>query len=399
MKKTLIAIAALAAFAGVAHAQSVSVYGLLDGFVGSSTVNVTAVNGTAVTSASRSTTLVNSDGLNGSRWGLRGSEDLGGGLTATFNLESGFGLDTGASGQSGLLFGRRAIVGLASKDWGTVTLGRNSSSYSEVALSHAQMGGGTVFDPSNNNNGFFGSNVGTSSSIGATVSTAAVASTVVGRNAASPQVWLGYQERINNSVKYVTPNFSGLTGSFTWATGENNTASLDASQTISASARYVAGPLMVAAGYQTEGGTVSAGKKPSVDNTILAATYDLKVAKLGAAFNTVKWTDVTVTGAVNGSVALTIDQPTWDEFAFSVSVPFGATTLSGTYAESKGSGPIGTGKGFGVQVNHAMSKRTTVYGGYVSTDAHEGLVNLVKLNAANSVDKRSNFAVGVRHTF
>ncbi|WP_460911163.1 porin [Paraburkholderia jirisanensis] len=59
-----------------------------------------------------------------SRWGMVGSEDLGGGMKAVFRLENGFNVDTGALGQGGRLFGRQAYVGLASPKWGTVTLGR-----------------------------------------------------------------------------------------------------------------------------------------------------------------------------------------------------------------------------------------------------------------------------------
>ncbi|HXZ06996.1 MAG TPA: porin [Paraburkholderia sp.] len=58
-----------------------------------------------------------------SRWGMRGSEDLGGGLKATFILESGFNTRGGDSGQGGRLFGRQALVGLDSP-WGSLTFGR-----------------------------------------------------------------------------------------------------------------------------------------------------------------------------------------------------------------------------------------------------------------------------------
>lgn len=71
---------------------------------------------------------VSSGVASGSRLGFKGREDLGGGLAAIFTLESGFGIDTGASGQGGLLFGRQAFVGLSS-DSGTLTLGRQYSPY------------------------------------------------------------------------------------------------------------------------------------------------------------------------------------------------------------------------------------------------------------------------------
>ncbi|MGS0891930.1 porin [Burkholderia stagnalis] len=60
----------------------------------------------------------------GNRWGIRGAEDLGGGLKAIFTLENGFNPNTGSLGQGGRMFGRQAFVGLESARWGTVTLGR-----------------------------------------------------------------------------------------------------------------------------------------------------------------------------------------------------------------------------------------------------------------------------------
>ena len=133
MKKTLIA-AALAA-AGVAHAQtpapSVQLYGLFDTGVERIT-NVGAGKSSLTRMPSISGTLP-------SRWGLRGTEDLGGGLRAVFTLESGFGPDTGVSGQGGRLFGRQAYAGL-SGGWGTVALGRQYSMLFWSVLDADQLG-------------------------------------------------------------------------------------------------------------------------------------------------------------------------------------------------------------------------------------------------------------------
>jgi predicted porin len=149
MKKTLIALAALGAMAGAAQAQStVTIYGLLDANFGSFKTNVAAG---AATLQNLTQTKIDSGGLNGSRWGIRFSEDIGGGMAVIGNLESGINLDAGSSAQGGLLFGRRANVGISS-GFGTVTIGRNSSSYDDVSADHAMMGA-TIFDPSNTNNG------------------------------------------------------------------------------------------------------------------------------------------------------------------------------------------------------------------------------------------------------
>jgi len=118
MKSKWMVPAALALASGAASAQSVTLYGLLDTGVeyvsnananGDSMLRMPSVTGTAP-----------------SRWGLRGTEDLGGGMKAVFTLESGFNLDTGTQGQAGRLFGRQAFVGV-SGNFGTLTLGRQYS--------------------------------------------------------------------------------------------------------------------------------------------------------------------------------------------------------------------------------------------------------------------------------
>src|ERR1700758_2251934 len=106
------AIVALGAFAGAAHAQSsVTLYGFADGGL----LFINNVKGGKVYALSSGSS---------SRWGLTGTEDLGGGLRAIFTIENGYTLATGALGQGGLLFGRKAFVGLESNTYGTVTLGR-----------------------------------------------------------------------------------------------------------------------------------------------------------------------------------------------------------------------------------------------------------------------------------
>src|SRR5689334_25129546 len=125
MKKSLLALAAMGAFAGVAHAQSsVTLYGIIDeGFNYTSNVQTAAGAGRS----GQHLYNLSSGVLQGSRWGLRGTEDLGGGLKAVFVLESGFDVNSGKSGQGGALFGRQAYVGLSSQ-FGTVTLGRQYDS-------------------------------------------------------------------------------------------------------------------------------------------------------------------------------------------------------------------------------------------------------------------------------
>ncbi|MBN3754754.1 porin [Paraburkholderia sp. Tr-20389] len=117
MKKTGISalvLSMMGMFAAAAHAQgSATLYGIIDeGFNYNSNMK-----------GSRSYAL-QSGVMQGSRWGLRGLEDLGGGLKTIFVLESGFDVNNGKAGQGGLLFGRQAFVGVTSDRIGSFTLGR-----------------------------------------------------------------------------------------------------------------------------------------------------------------------------------------------------------------------------------------------------------------------------------
>lgn len=108
------ALSGLVLTSGV-YAQSVTIYGMLDAGI-ESVSNVASAGGSI-------TRMPSNTGIIPSRLGFRGKEDLGGGLSAIYTLEMGFGVDTGASGQGGRLFGRQSTVGF-SGDWGAVTLGR-----------------------------------------------------------------------------------------------------------------------------------------------------------------------------------------------------------------------------------------------------------------------------------
>ncbi len=155
---------------GAAQAQStVTIYGLLDANIGSYKTNADQRR----CHLRHLQAKIDSGGLNGSRWGIRFSEDIGGGMAVIGNLESGINLDAGSSAQGGLLFGRRANVGISS-GFGTVTIGRNSSSYDDVSADHAMMGA-TLFDPSNTNNGF---STATAATIGTLAGNAALLTTV-----------------------------------------------------------------------------------------------------------------------------------------------------------------------------------------------------------------------------
>jgi len=405
MKKTLIAFAALSAIAGMAQAQStVTLYGLLDANVGSSKINTFNAGTPAFPNGSYTSqrqTIVGSGGLNGSRFGFRITEDLGGGLAAIGNLEGGVNIDTGASGQGGLLFGRQANVGLASATLGTVTIGRNKTPYYDL---HASTGlRESAFDATTNTNFGTAANYNPANAAGAAYLLGNHNSGVSGQtpNAAT---WLGFNARLNNSIRYTSPSFSGFSVAGIYGFGEDKQAnpSLRASQTYGGTAQYANGPIMAYLGFQSDGYARVAGvARQSLENTLVGASYDFGVAKVGANYNRAKFKNVTATGFLNGNGVAGRSIDAQKEYGLSVSVPFGATVVEANYGQSKGN-TLGKSTGAGIQALYSLSKRTTLYTGYSSTKAYDRLAQLSVNSQAGSgstIERNSFFAAGVRHTF
>ncbi|MFT4066979.1 porin [Paraburkholderia sp.] len=151
MKMKCAATFALALTAGAAQAQSsVTLYGIAE----------VGVNYVSNAGGGRQFNMVSGEWY-GSRFGLKGSEDLGGGLTAIFRLENGFDITNGKLGQNGLLFGRAAYVGISSTQWGTITAGRQYSTVFDFVganiVASGRWGGGFIAhagDVDNLNNTF-----------------------------------------------------------------------------------------------------------------------------------------------------------------------------------------------------------------------------------------------------
>jgi predicted porin len=126
MKQLAVAASLCAGVSAMAQ-TSVTLYGIVDVSMRSQT----GLTSTYARSPLNSTVVASGVGPT-SRWGLRGSEDLGGGLRALFNLESGINVDTGASSNAATFFDRASIVGLAGS-WGTVTAGRQNTLIADSA--------------------------------------------------------------------------------------------------------------------------------------------------------------------------------------------------------------------------------------------------------------------------
>ena len=345
MKKTAVALAAFGALAGAAHAQSnVTLYGLADVYVGKSTTKTTVGTVSTTTTAGAS---LSSGGLSGSRWGLRGTEDLGGGLKAIFQLESGFNADTGTSVVAGGGFNRTSKVGL-SGGFGSFEMGRQ---YTQMFL---------LVD---------GFDAQGTSSFSAT--------NALSGNTLAPSV------RWDNSVLYTTPNLGGFTGAVQYAFGENATAVASAGHSMGLSAGYVTGPLAVKGVYES---VKSAGPAATTaKSTGLAASYDLNVVKVFAQFVNQK----------NGLVGGVKEQGS----VLGVAVPVGASgslnaSLGRERSELVATG-LDTGKtsSFGIEYLHNLSKRTTVYAGLTQ-------VKFTDVDAlVETVSKNRVYGVGLRHKF
>ncbi len=330
MKKNLIALAVLAA-AGAASAQSsVTLYGRVDAGIGSFK---DSVNGTD----SVTRTKLQSNILNNSLWGFKGTEDLGNGLKANFVLEAGMNMDDGTASVAGQTFNRKATVGL-SGDFGTVELGRNYTAYDSLR--------------------------------GATNNTADTNLAVTG------DVWAvggDYANRTNNSIRFDSNTYSGFSGSVAYAFGESKDLPVvgnDSTDTLSLHVKYANGPVLVGYAHQALQAATGADTKYN----LVAGSYDFGVAKLNAGFN-------------KAERAGSEDQ----EYQVGVSAPFGATTVYFGYASGKQETTAGLTvqerSGFDLAATYALSKRTTAYAGYKSFEIK------------NSTKEATAFGVGVRHVF
>ena len=207
MKRTTLSLISLASFAAIpaAHAQSsVTLYGVID-------TSIAYVHGNEGTGNNMWQML--SGNLQGSRWGLKGAEDLGGGLKAIFQIENGFNPGTGKLSASNTIFNRQAYVGLESNQYGTLTLGRQYDPLVDLVQAvTADNYFGSFFatpgDVDNNDNSL----------------------------------------RVSNAIKYASPVWGGF--QFEGMYGLSGVAGKPGSgQTWSVGAAYNNGPIGVAAGY------------------------------------------------------------------------------------------------------------------------------------------------------
>lgn len=341
MKKSLIALAALAA-SGAALAQSnVTLYGIVDAGVGF-VKGAKSING------------MTQNGLNSSRVGFRGVEDLGGGLKATFKLEAGFNSNDG-NGQvnGGLAFKREATVGLQG-DFGAVRLGR------EIVESYNAT---SRFDP-------FGT-----SGVGGSL------------------LWNNTTTRVDNGVEYQSPNFNGFRVGVNLGFGEKEKGRDN--RYVGVGLTYDQGPLSLGLGVdRTNNKTVTEDHS----SFHLGAAYDFGMAKVSVAYLNDKLKPVAGGQADKAR-----------GFLLGVSAPVSAAGVVKVAYNNYRVKPAGAtaekANQFSLGYQHNLSKRTAVYTAYSlirnkdGSDLQLGITGLGNVAGLKDGKKQQGFEVGIRHMF
>ncbi|HEY4296951.1 MAG TPA: porin [Paraburkholderia sp.] len=258
MKKALVT-SALGLVALGAHAQSsVTLYGIVDTGIGYQSSSAALGSN----SGGRSQVKMINGIWAGSRFGLKGAEDLGGGTKAIFQLEQGFNSATGAQGVSGLAFNRQAYVGVTNATFGTLTAGRQYTSYYTLL---------SPYSPTTWLTGAYGAHPGDIDS-------------------------LDTLYRANNSLVYTSPSMHGLTVGGSYSLG-GTPGSFSAGQTWSAAVQYLAGPFGIAAGIQRIDNGTSGGGAWGANSTTINGTTQAGISGINNGFQTAeKQQRIAVTG-------------------------------------------------------------------------------------------------------
>ncbi|WP_454723381.1 MULTISPECIES: porin [Cupriavidus] len=373
MKMKLFAAAVAALAAGGAYAQSsVTLYGVAD--AGIEYTNHATVGKTGNNNSFRLT----SGNQSGSRWGLRGIEDLGGGLKGIFVLESGFSIDSGTSGQGSRLFGRQAFVGLQSQ-YGQLTLGRHQTPFYDFGL---------IYDPMA---------ISTRYSIGA------------------QDNYIG-ASRADNSVKYIG-TFSGLTVQALYSfqrDGQEVPGVFTAGREYAFSASYAAGPFSVGAAYDesngTNGTTAPTTNAQMIRRATVAGTYAIGPAKVYAGYRYAhSFNGAVLPGAIvaNTSTALanSVSNLYWLGVGYQLTPAFSLTGAA-YYQDFKSTSADPWN--FVATADYALSKRTDLYTSlsYVKNKSNSAL-GVNGFNSASPTDgavvtpgqNQFGATVGIRHKF
>lgn len=381
MKKTIL-LTALTAVTFPAFAQNaVTLYGIIDeGFDFTNNVKGSKVY------------ELQSGYAQGSRWGLKGGEDLGGGVKAVFQLENGFNVNNGRLGQGGLEFGRQAYVGLASDRFGTVTLGRQYDSlvdYLAQTTSNGNWAGYLSAHPYDNDN--------TDNTF-----------------------------RVNNTIKYTSPTLAGLQFGGTYSF--SNDTNFANNRQYSVGAQYTNGGLLVAAAYlqannpsASASGAINNGGDENFVATRLrvfgaGVNYTFGPATLGFAYTNSQINQPVSSGyvgAITPTGGATLSSLRFDNFELNGKYQVTPALFVGaayTYTRASFNASSGqlhpTYHSAGVMADYNLSKRTDVYvqGAYqhAAGDKTGTVLDVAYVPGAADVSSTSNQFVlraAIRHKF
>ncbi|MBO7819787.1 porin [Burkholderia pseudomallei] len=399
MKKAAAAWLVAGSMCAGAHAQgTVTLYGIVDAGLGYTSEQRVAQTkgalGSPVGYRNESSYGFASGTWSGSRWGLKGKEELGGGLAAVFQLENGFNIGTGQAGQGGRMFGRQAWMGLSSERYGTLTMGRQ---YDPIVDFVGTIGAGAFLTG-------MGAHPGDLDNI-------------------------DNQARENNSIKYVSPKFGGLALGALYGFG-NQAGSVKNQNTWSVGGQYVNGPFSLGAAYLyatnayganggawtgsydgTFASSINEGFASAKSMQIVAAasTYQIGAVTLGLSYSNTRYKSgafSTFNGtATYNSIGCTVSWQATPELRVAAGYDF-----------TRGSSIDGQSAPKYHQVNFAsyyyLSKRTALYGlvGYqkASGKTLDAYGNVVAATASvgdvgngisSAGDTQTLVRIGVRHTF
>jgi predicted porin len=370
MKKTLVALAALAATGAFAQ-SSVSIWGAVDASYNYASADLASGNQTK--------SFMGNSQLGSSKLGFSGLEDLGGGMKAKFWLEAGLQNDNGAgkgtntnnqasgaaaavAGAQGIVFQRRSYVGLVG-NFGELQLGRQ--------YVNTFLGVQAAVDP-------FGTNgPADSTQLMLTLAGALGAKTAV---------------NASNMITYITPDMGGFSANVQYFMGENTSgaANSDDGNGYSVTGQYAKGPIFVSIGQQQ---TKYASTAATGDYTMrsLSASYDFGAAKVVYTYN-------------HEEAALLGVTPKNDSNLIGVIVPFGAANFKASYIRATNNIATvadATGELFGLGVDYALSKRTIAYATYANVKNSDG-GNLYSTGGVGTLvanGSSNNLAVGIYHKF
>ncbi|KVK97164.1 porin [Burkholderia ubonensis] len=236
MKKRVAVAMTAAGLAAVttAHAQSsVTLYGIVDNGIAYQNNS----SGVGATTGGHSKVQMSTGVWAGSRFGLKGSEDLGGGTKAVFQLEAGVKTNDGTSQWTGGIFTRQAWVGLTNPTYGTLTAGRQYTAYYTLL---------SPYSPTTWLTGYYGAHPGDIDS-------------------------LDTSYRANNSIVYISPKYYGFTVGGSYSLG-GVPGSFNRGSTWSAAIQYMNGPAGIAVGYQRINNSTLGGGAWGKDSTVQNGT-------------------------------------------------------------------------------------------------------------------------------